>query len=1496
MSARRTKRNTPARHTVARRPVKNVGKRMLEQLETRLLFNTIITDSDPLTATPATETLEYKDARGNAVRIVVHGDVSAEFVFAKIGKDGTRVLRDAVSPSKLDKDGKLAANDEDGRDLFHVYIAQASIDSYISIAQVPSVTADDRPMQPFSGSVTVQVQPLRGTDRNKSTAGGTGSVYLGARTRDDIGTANQKNIPIRTLPFKGLGILAANSRGTLVAGISTAAGVSLGKFMFGGAVSGEVHFQGSVETFYAGALLTGVTEGQSTDQGPQDPGNFFVGGDIRNILIKGSVGSDGVASTLRGRVEPTYLTGVDFDVRGRVGQIRTGQDYLAWGKISNTNPGLGLRTRQQEIEFREDNSINRGSFTDFENGQFGDGDAFFSNDTFADAQFLGSINSKQTGNNSVQVNGLIQAFVNVNDIADYYAVPLMAGQSITVRLLAPNVSTTFKLVNGRLVQVTTETKLRLHVGVFDPDDRLIASDYSNTKDTTTQSTSNDPAQQAPFTFTADKPGIYRFAVAQTGDSAFGGSADRLGEMPYSLQITGVGNLGLGGLVAQETITTPSSFSVATTASTVLANIDVVLGDLGAVYSVTDQIVSFGGDGFNAIAEGGDFRAFDAESLGTVEGVAAGTDGGDESITFGNGANLLAYTGSVGMIRSRGTDRGSSITTINELAAQFGLPAIGGDIQWIVSPNTLITDLAANGSIGVVQANHFGVPQHAGSLSADADAKGKPGVIDLIDVSGSLGTLGGGGPVIAAGPGGNVRYIHLAQGAPAFRPTIFGGGNPDDTTFVAGQSFNYTDDSGANVTITPTQEKVIASDGVSINDLSGVLTVLSYPIAQSVANPNGTGGGGVAIVRVTSTRGLQITSDGATEIGDIVSSGSAPGLVVDPNDPLGPDGIANTGDEKFVLDIDPNDITATLQDNSLTLRSTKGGKGLIDVWNTRGNNFNFIKNSTPGEMVNAQIGQTFTVSATNIGFAKSSIRPGELTEGSAVADLAETTPTEGNVFPYLQTKNAFTIDGGVDETKFAVHDVAATQSIGNLMIHGVVQNIVANAGGVGEKGVFEGIIGAVYTVGEIRNINIGEGVLPSGTGNFAKAGIFAISTSPGGFTHGGHIDNVVGNGADIRGDIVSNTAIENISLVNGSIINSDIWVIRSRVPAENGTGADLAPTLEFGGGGVINAGLNDAGNIGPITTIGDGGIIGMNEVAFNTGPVTVSGGFGLINSEFATVGTGRIGQITADGYGVRGVTIQGGQSVAGMVANGDGHRLKTTQFSPGVRLSETLAVDPFFGTKPNALTDLHVVLGTTKAAPSRKGVSASGSIDFTTVGVSRDIGAVRANTVRASEFNIPNLFTSLETTDYVDSLKIVAGRAPTIAIGKDALRFQMDAAGDIGLVSIGGAFRGSSGVRSNGTISDFVTGTTLYGDIYALKGFTSIRVGSHYGSQGSRTPASIGSFITNGDLLTSSKFSVGKNVTRLVIGGDVQDGATFEIGGTLGTKTVIGDELGDITVG
>ena len=62
----------------------------------------------------------------------------------------------------------------------------------------------------------------------------------------------------------------------------------------------------------------------------------------------------------------------------------------------------------------------------------------------------------------------------------------------------------------------------------------------------------NPSRQAWCQFTADRPGIYRFAVGRDSPNFTGGSPF-VGEIDYQLQITSVGNVGLDGLFVNGTV-------------------------------------------------------------------------------------------------------------------------------------------------------------------------------------------------------------------------------------------------------------------------------------------------------------------------------------------------------------------------------------------------------------------------------------------------------------------------------------------------------------------------------------------------------------------------------------------------------------------------------------------------------------------------------------------------------------------------------------------------------------------------------------------------------------------------------------------------------------------------------------------------------------------------------------------------------------------------------
>ena len=259
--------------------------------------------------------------------------------------------------------------------------------------------------------------------------------------------------------------------------------------LVGGKVTGRVDISGSIDTFYAGALLTGVASGQSLGDA-QDPGNFRVSGDLRNLIVRGSIGTDDDD----GLELPQYVTGFDLVVDGKIGQVVSQDSYI--GEITVNNQTLSsvlLPIEQEEFEFVGDPD------SDTEGGQFQvftpwRVDGGFENGTFETAQYVAPfVDAGAGGTLTVQMTGQLDGDPDEQDLVDYYALGLLAGQTVTVQLAEVNA---------------------LHVGVFDPDGRLVASDDSNVD--------RLPVSNQAFQFTAERPGAYRFAVAYVDDLDFNG--------------------------------------------------------------------------------------------------------------------------------------------------------------------------------------------------------------------------------------------------------------------------------------------------------------------------------------------------------------------------------------------------------------------------------------------------------------------------------------------------------------------------------------------------------------------------------------------------------------------------------------------------------------------------------------------------------------------------------------------------------------------------------------------------------------------------------------------------------------------------------------------------------------------------------------------------------------------------------------------------------------
>src|SRR5690606_11020368 len=242
----------------------------------------------------------------------------------------------------------------------------------------------------------------------------------------------------------------------------------------------------------------------------------------------------------------------------------------------------------------------------------------------------------------------------------------------------------------------------------------------------------------------------------------------------------------------------------------------------------------------------------------------------------------------------------------------------------------------------------------------------------------------------------------------------------------------------------------------------------------------------------------------------------------------------------------------------------------------------------------------------------------------------------------------------------VVNIGATEAIGNVSASGVIGAIFPNSDNFDVTDVFEGIVGSI-SAGELRYVDIGEGIAAGGTGYDNQAGLFSS----------GQIRIVTNRGrGDIRGPVVSLTKINRITLTNGSIINANIGVTSELDDISDFRGLIFLPS---GNDPIDNPGYE----LGPITLQGTGGIIGSMFYAADIDTVHVQQGFGIISSAFLSTGTGRINRIIADGYGLRNILVSGGGSVTELNATGNGAQVDSSGFGYATRLSEFgYRIDPF----------------------------------------------------------------------------------------------------------------------------------------------------------------------------------------------------------------------------
>jgi hypothetical protein len=1341
------------------------GLVLVESLEKRQLLTTIAGGGFTPGGAPIATIQYYKDADDNVVKIAVGGNAVAEFIAGYVDKDTNALTLGNLAPSSVE--------DGDGADLFQVYVTKGDEKSYIAIAKVTVSDTGIGPMEPYSGSLAsgLNVQSNLGPIINVNTPEGTGAIYLGARTKDIGDAENEDSRPILAGTLGGaLGVrpavddLAGDSR-NVVAGLVIANQQTLGTFAFGGTVTGRVNITGSIETFYAGWLLTG-NAGNDFAGATFLSNNFTVSGDARNIISYASIGTDAVDAATAAVGLSTYQTGVDIEVGGTVGQIvsltggYTGKTHVTHSQLV---PSMG--TQQVEVEDRQ--FIFNGIYP-FEHGRLG-GVAAFNNDTFDTPQYLGTIADRDLGANIINVSGTLEANQNSQDLTDYYGVSLLAGATYTVQLdsLLPGL---------------------IHLGVFDPTGRLIATDYSDVD--------QGSVAGQPFQFTADRPGVYRLAIATGTDPNFSGVSATLGNIDYSLRMAGAGDIALGGIVTAGDQWLPQAqFLGAAFPSTDFpisletTPIEVDSGDLGAL--VSHGMIMSSGPKTIDIANG-NLRSIEAAGIGLEAGAIPKS-----------GIQLIVPNGSVGLLRST-----SGLLLVNDQLGQAD--AIGGNYQVVDAAGRFGGNLITKKGIGVVRAGDMAVLTPP-KLMANADAVGLDGFIDLIDVAGDFGTAMMGGPVLSTGAGGNVRYLRI--GGTIWQDRFFSNSTAEPATYDPGQSVTVTDDSGSQITFTPVAARnpnyVPNTPGSNPSLPVGSITMTAYGVR---------GGAGLAIVDVTTTGPVNITSSGGgvnptAEVGRLTITGA--GQSVTQTTPR----VNRGGFSPF-----PAAPNLSLNSRQAELNVNINGTAITDIYEIAGSStgFSSIVNNTGGELVNIaarSIGTLF--SKTTLGLARSHT-------GAAV----EKTGVFSNELPFADQRNGISVSGDIIS-------VVANQGIGNFNVGGTIGTLAPNNDRVNIPGLFEGINGPIFAGESIINANIGEGIAPSGSGAFSQAGLYA----------NGRIYSVTnqGLGSDIRGNIVSLDSIGSITLVNGALINADIVVT-----------TDFALTLESNNLLQVTSPSTTIGraiyDIGSITVTGIGGIIGTWISSNSVGPIQ-AGGFGMLDSMVYNSATGQMSGIAASGYGIRSVGIVSGFSLGYLVANGNGANISTTAYSPSVRRSEGSieilghSFDPISGMSLSRVNDLHEFMGTTALTPVIANVTDTGVLEDVRARGTRSLNTVSAYRIRASGEEIPSnpvkgegttdvypmqlafadSIGSLRTRSLIDGLSILTGRIGVFAPATDLLRTGLTVSGPIGNINIRGSMANGSFINAigpSGVINSLVVANNLVGSVFATSRINRIFVGNN----------------------------------------------------------------------
>ncbi|MCC7408806.1 MAG: hypothetical protein IT442_12090, partial [Phycisphaeraceae bacterium] len=1327
----------------------------------------------------------------------------------------------------------------------------------------------------------------------------------------------------------------------------------LGRFLFGGSVTGAVSISGSMQTFYAGWIILGDAAGQNDYYSPQFPGNFYVGGDLLNLITAYNAGGL-LADTdsTRDLQRVIYDTGLDIVVNGRLGQVRATGDFLGSVQVRNAvAPGeLDFRyTSTPEIEVRTwalseevANAIVGGEWlggNQVWNNQISETD-FLLNDV--NPQFLGALPLTTLGANTNIVRGnLSWNAIASPDLADYYAVALMGGQTLSLQL------------------ATGE----LQVYLFDPDGNVVASNYSRVSDGTHQ----------VFAYKATRPGVYRIGVFMLGDLNHTGAINddinpvALVDENYELRVTSLGNLAFGGLSAVRHIYSMDGSSPA---------FEVDHGDLGALWAgdglllpavSTGSIFFYGGadplfsniPGMSTIrVRSGDLRAIVGSSIGLDDAIEPGAEGFNQTDDFLNDPEIEVWSGNIGLIRSAAfmaIDIGT-LTFIEDatdpstraVLAALDIRPIGGNIQFIDAGYSIETNaifwgnIRVNGSIGVFRADNVGMATYPASVSSlvstsfEINASGTTAgaVLDMIDVRGNWGDFQDGGIPLSIGGGGNIRFIKV--GGFAYNDRFYGAPgsseasydiDPNDPDKWLRDPVRIVDDGGAVFYVAPLRD--VANPGYD--------PVASPDIEPSMPN--------FVIIRALGVRhsgGVVVTSIQAGDVGVVPEIGIN-NIAMPIVGGVAVWGVSGRAAEIGQIYIDPTarggsgvptDNPGGANETQWTVNVLLHGSVALDVYDISSNPnvvFNRIRNESGyrgedgvfvgGNFFNGLVeGVGELYAAGNIGVAT----------GSTGADLGSTRILVQQI-PAYQDQDPDTLyplglrDTGwvvvrADGGPATVGRIAAGRAMANLLIAGDVREIIADEDHSfrSDDDIYEGIAGPIWVtniahthpspgnyviLGTLGTLDIGEGIAPIGSGMVGGGAVVVGDTDQEDTGMVGRIDVVRnrGLGSDIAGAIVTTGEIGRITIDDGALIGARIF---TRLSIHYMAAEPLSYLVPIFGEAVGN--IETDIELGSLQINGRGGIIGSYIGGTDMGPISVRGGFGIIHSVIEMGTWGSLASLYVDGYGLRDSRIIGGERIGDITLGGRGQSIAASPliFTPSVFQSE-LGVNPF-GQAISVYSDLHAYLGTSAATREIAGVTDTGVIEDSVVKSARYLANVRAYQIRTrggteepsglTSFQIAVSIESIQTLSDIDGLSIVTGGIKKFQPASDVSRLHLTVSGPIQSIVIRGSLMGDSVISSTGPdgfINQIKVSGDMSGSIESASRINSIQIGGDLA----------GDITIHGIGLTSRAYALGS----LTLGGSLLDGSLRIVGnvnqiriaggmGLAGEELRILGDLKSLTVG